>query len=109
MCSTSQNKTCDKPTDFPDRIVLGEGFPWANGTGPYFEIGLRDVQVGGRNLQIFWPDELWSKTLPRYRLVLEKIPEDVDSSSSSAMSVCEENRQPKGRDDEGTSSQHSQA
>ena len=53
------------------RHVLGEGYPWAMGLGPYREVALRDEPIGGTNQPLDWPNELWSLTVPKCRLVLE--------------------------------------
>ena len=58
---------------FPGRIVLGEGYPWAYGLGPYREVGLNEVPVGVQPMSLRWPKELWSKEVPQYRLILERI------------------------------------
>ncbi len=58
---------------FPERIILGIGYPWAYGVGPYFEIGLNSFNTGVLPKKLKWPKELWHKDLPKYRLVLEKI------------------------------------
>lgn len=59
---------------FPRRIVLGKGYPWANGVHPgHFEIVLRHSAVGGMNLALNFPKELWSPDVPKYRLVLERM------------------------------------
>ena len=58
-----------------ERIVLAEGYPWANGTGPeYFELTMRHKAQGGINLPMKWPVALWSANVPKYRLVLELVP-----------------------------------
>ena len=59
--------------EFPSRVVLATGFPWANGTGPYYEVTMRERQIGGRNKRLKWPRILWSKDVTKYRLVLERI------------------------------------
>ena len=57
-----------------DRIVLSEGYPWANGTGPgYFEITMRHKVQGGINLPMNWPQALWGVDVAKYRLVLERV------------------------------------
>lgn len=59
-----------------DRIVLAEGYPWANGTGPgYFEITMRHKAKGGINLPMNWPPALWGVDVAKYRLVLERVNE----------------------------------
>jgi hypothetical protein len=58
---------------FQKRYVLGEGFPWAIGTAPYKEIGLSQSQLGVLLNALYFPSELWSKDVPRYRLVLERV------------------------------------
>ena len=72
-------KKTDTPKEpqFPSRVVLGEGFPWANGLGtkenPYKEVTLRDKPVAGQPIVLSWPTSLWKKNVPKYRLVLEKV------------------------------------
>ncbi|HBA82533.1 MAG TPA: hypothetical protein DCZ95_00420 [Verrucomicrobia bacterium] len=50
---------------FPNRIVLGVGYPWAMRTGPYHEVAMRDDFIGGRNKQLKWPKALWSPDVPQ--------------------------------------------
>lgn len=60
---------------FPKRVVLAEGYPWANGTKPdeYFEINMRHQAQAGLRIPLEFPGVLWSAALPKYRLVLEVI------------------------------------
>lgn len=62
---------------FPDRIVLGEGYPWAFGTGtdnnPHDTICLNKDSSIGNPIPLNFPKFLWKKTLPKYRLVLERV------------------------------------
>ncbi len=63
-----------KPIKFPSRIILGEGYPWADGIKPsYFEIALMENPLISQRLPMKWPKALWQPDLPKYRLVLEKI------------------------------------
>ena len=72
-----------------DRIVLAEGYPWANGTGPgYFEITMRHKAQGGINLPVNWPPALWSVDVAKYRLVLER----VDAAPNAALSHASNNK-----------------
>lgn len=64
----------DKAREFKDRYVLGEGYPWALGIGPYYEINLHpEPYVQGERVPLDWPDELGSNLLPKYRLGLERV------------------------------------
>lgn len=58
---------------FKDRYVLGEGYPWALGDGPYYEINLQPEPYESERIPLEWPDELGSNLLPKYRLVLERV------------------------------------
>lgn len=61
-------------TKFPERIELGEGFPWAMGVGPdYTSVALGLSNMGFSPVVLNFPRELWARELPKYRLVLEKI------------------------------------
>ena len=60
---------------FHKRYVLGEGYPWAYGVGPYTEVGLNTSQRGVSPVKLKWPKTLWAANLPRYRLVLELVEE----------------------------------
>ena len=64
-------------SQFPDRVVLAVGFPWATGTGnkanPYQSVMMLRWRVGVTPKRIAFPRALWSKTLPQYRLVLERV------------------------------------
>jgi len=57
------------------RLVLAEGYLWANGLGPtYTEITVRNHKVGGALLPIAFPQEWWDpESCPRIRLVAEII------------------------------------
>jgi len=64
-------------SEFPDRVVLGGGYPWAWDEGPY-TIGLnkkptkiRAVFLNGPTV-LHFPTVLESRSVPKYRLVLEK-------------------------------------
>lgn len=59
---------------FKDRYVLGEGHPWAMGLEPYYEINLHDgPYASDKRIPLKFPRELWSRDLPKYRLVLERL------------------------------------
>ncbi len=63
-----------KKVFLPDRIVLAEGYPWANGLFPeHFELTMRKDRVSGSNNRLNFPPELWNKDVSKYRLVLERI------------------------------------
>jgi len=62
-----------KKTTFKKRYVLGAGYPWANGTDPYFEVVLYPDQIVGKRIPLKFPSELWSLDVPKYRLVLERV------------------------------------
>ncbi len=70
-----KNKTQKvKSIKFPSKVILAEGYPWAMGCGPeYTEICMQEAVMVGKRLPLDWPQILWSKNLPKYRLVLEKI------------------------------------
>jgi len=65
---------------FKKRYVVGIGCPWAMGVGPtYRELCLSFGEKGPTGLDrvaLDWPEELWSKDLPQYRLVLERVEKD---------------------------------
>jgi len=74
---------------FGERYVLGEGYPWAIGTGPYEEVALCKSPEGTDFLWLSWPKELWSRDLPRYRLVLELVQGKVAAQQlAEADSAC---------------------
>lgn len=63
---------------FPDRIVIGVGYPWATGLGrkdaPYDSIQLhRNRRPCGKAKPLDFPEALWSSRVEKYRLVLERI------------------------------------
>lgn len=60
---------------FPARIVLGEGHPWALGVERYKEVCLNKEPIGVEKVTLDFPEVLWSKEVPRYRLVLERVQE----------------------------------
>ena len=66
-----------KKKEFPKRVVLAEGHPWAHGLGkaddPYSAVSVRDTPVGGQDQVVQWPKELWDRNVPKYRLVLERV------------------------------------
>ena len=83
--STARRKARSSPPHGSalDRIVLAEGYPWANGTGPgYFEITMRHKAQGGINLPMNWPPALWGVDVAKYRLVLERVDAAPNSSST---------------------------
>ena len=61
---------------FKKRYILGAGYPWAMGTGPYREICLSNLQISPDKIELDWPEELWDTALPQYRLVLERVETD---------------------------------
>ena len=61
-----------KVSAYRNRIVLGEGYPYPYGTGPYFSIGLAEAATGHTAIALDVPASIWTKELPIYRLVLEK-------------------------------------
>ena len=63
-------KTRRKPRK---RYVLRVGYPWVHDLGPYYIISMRSHSIGGEDLKLAWPEELWEAKIPRYRLVLERI------------------------------------
>jgi len=63
-------------TKFKKRYVLGTGYPWAIGTETYKNIALARETFGVDFVPINFPTELWSKDLPQYRLVLERVEKD---------------------------------
>lgn len=59
---------------FLDEIVLGKGYPWAQGLkGKYKAISLsKDAQdINFENLK--FPEKLWSSEVPEYELILRKV------------------------------------
>ncbi len=60
---------------FRKKYILGEGYPWAMGTNEHKEIALSEQAFGFSPVILSFPKELWDKSLPRYRLVLERIDE----------------------------------
>ncbi len=64
---------------FPDRIVLAVGFPWATGTGskiePYQSVMMLRSRfgIGTDAKRLAFPKVLWARSLPQYRLVLERV------------------------------------
>lgn len=63
--------------DFPDRVVLGEGHPWATGLGnkqaPYYSIMVLKKPIGVAPKKLTFPKALWNREVPKYRLVLERV------------------------------------
>ena len=64
---------------FKDRYVLGEGHPWAMGLSSYHEIALGVTGMLGEKVELDFPEELWAKDVPRYRLVLERVEPEEDT------------------------------
>ncbi len=62
-----------KKSVFKNKYVLGEGYPWAMGINSHFEISLKELPIGGLMIPLIFPKELWSKDIPKYRLVLERV------------------------------------
>lgn len=61
---------------YKERYVLAEGYPWADGLGPYYNIAMCQAPTGVVKVAVIWPEELWLNAgLPRYRLVLERVEE----------------------------------
>lgn len=60
-------------TMFKDRYVLAEGYPWAMGLTPYTELQMRNTIFAGNPIDLEWPEELWKDSIPKYRLVLERV------------------------------------
>lgn len=60
---------------FSKRYVLGEGYPWFYGTKDYKQIGLNNEAVCGSAITLICPEEIWSRSVPKFRLVLELIEE----------------------------------
>ena len=59
---------------FKRRYVLAKGYPWALDVAPYIEVRMHDAPRGAVLVPLEWPAELWDVNLPKYRLVLERIP-----------------------------------
>ena len=58
---------------FKDRYVLGEGYPWPIGIDCYDSIALSESKEYAKFIDLSHIEDLWSPTVPKYRLVLEKI------------------------------------
>jgi len=63
---------------FKKRYILAEGFPWAvsksaKEINTYLELQMRDAPFGGSVVPLDFPKELWCPTLPKYRLILERV------------------------------------
>lgn len=82
----ASRRAASRGSEFPNRIVLGVGYPWAMGNGPYHEVAMREDFIGGRNKQLKWPKTLWSPDVPQYRLVLER----VHPANNKNRGVCPE-------------------
>ena len=62
-----------KREKYKNRYILAEGYPYAIGVSNYYEIRIHKEQVGCDMIALEWPEELWDKKLPKYRLVLERV------------------------------------
>jgi hypothetical protein len=64
-------KGMKKKPAFKKRYVISVGYPWAFGLKPYKTIGMtpKPYMVYAKSLR--FPVELWSREVPKYRLVLE--------------------------------------
>jgi hypothetical protein len=72
--SGMKGKIMSKSKIFPERIVLATGYPWANGTEPYFEIVMhKEATNSTHSVQLKFPKLLWKPDVPKYRLVLERV------------------------------------
>ena len=59
---------------YQDSYVLGEGYPW--GFGPSNNVRSVGINAGPTSVvsvPIQWPQELWAESVPKYRLVLERV------------------------------------
>ena len=70
---------------FPDRFVLGEGFPWALGMGKSYQSVSMCVRRCGEVwfTGLDWDNVFWSPDCPRYRLVLERIEPNAPNQTRS--------------------------
>jgi len=66
-----------KKIKFPKRVELATGYPWAMGLGtpesPYYNIVMNETATSCKCVTLNWPVELWSRDLPKYKLVLERV------------------------------------
>jgi len=58
---------------FKKRYVLGEGYPWVFGMDHYKGVGLTSITPGTSFKDLEWPEELWDRKLPLYRLELVRV------------------------------------
>ena len=59
---------------FKKKYVLGEGYPRALGLQSHYDkVFLCKESSGSDLIALNFPDELWTKEMPKYRLVLERI------------------------------------
>lgn len=60
---------------FKREYVLGEGYPWAYGTErtKYFQAGVNIKSQGVDAIPLEWPDELWRRDLPKFKLILRRV------------------------------------
>ena len=62
---------------FKKRYILGTGYPWIMGAGHApKDFCLSTRPIGLDKVMLDWPDELWNRDLPQYRLVLERVKKD---------------------------------
>jgi hypothetical protein len=57
---------------FKDRYVLGSGYPWAFGVESKM-VGVNEAGTGMKTKSLKFPKTLWSKDIPKYRIVLERV------------------------------------
>jgi hypothetical protein len=64
-----------KKPKFKNRYILAEGYPMPIGLAnePYTDIRMWKENMASEPVPLEWPQELWLKALPKYRLVLEKV------------------------------------
>jgi len=58
---------------YPRRVVLAEGYPWFFGTGPYYQMEMEVEPLKSSPVPLNVTRELWDRSVPRYRLVLERL------------------------------------
>ena len=58
---------------FRKRYVLGEGYPWGMGTVAIKSVSISSISPGLSFKNLAWPDELWKRELPIYRLELVRV------------------------------------
>ena len=62
-----------KKIKFKKRYILAIGYPWAMGLGPYFSLAMNKNNNGVNPFELKWPKELWNLSLPKFRLILERV------------------------------------